>query len=90
MTNKRYWLRGGAIMTLIFIIVSLLFFSFNHKIGNFLDWAVIFPLVPFAFGALFVGGAKNIFIGFSLQYLLYLFGGFLLGWLYARNKNKTR
>lgn len=84
MKTKRYWLSGMIVATIVFVVICALFFSFDHSKGTIIDWLTIFPLLPFAFGSLFVGAGYV--KGFVIQYLIYLIIGLLIGWTYGKIK----
>jgi len=87
--QKFYWLKGMIFTTVLFIFVTLAFFSSPDLDGNLLDWLFIISLFPFAFSGLFVGGTTNILVGFTLQYAIYLLVGAVIGWLYGKIKNRN-
>lgn len=86
--NLPSWIKGGLIFVLVeTVLISLTLLS-ELKDGSMWDWLLLMTQYPFAFGAMFMGGTKDVIIGFIEQYALYFLVGALFGWLNEKLKSK--
>ena len=86
--NLPSWTKGGVIAICIETLFVVLYFIVENGGGNIFDWLLVIPQLPFAFGAMFMGGTKDVIIGFIEQYALYFLVGALIGWLNEKSKSK--
>jgi hypothetical protein len=81
---KRYWLRGGATLLTIGIVCTIVAYFGNWSEGSLWQWLFLITIMPFAFGAFFVGGKGAILTGLAAQYVLYFAIGSAIGWIYGK------
>jgi hypothetical protein len=94
--NKRYWLRGGVIISIVFTLISL--------IGQ-LTWDVIsmvsipgFVILTLIDGPIFGGtiyyptftGISSYMLSLFISFIIYFIIGVLAGYLYGKIKNRNK
>jgi hypothetical protein len=101
MNTKRYWLRGGVIAALVFLVANLLYyyFSFCRQIGLMFSANQQGLIGSPAPGTAFFDYWRNLpnycfhspnFMTFIIQPLIWtIIIGVILGWLYGKIKNKS-
>ncbi len=83
-----YWLRGGVGTALIVVVAFLLALLTDLKDGSLIDWLILVPLIPFAFGAMWFGGTMNMIMGLLAQSAVYFVIGSFLGFIYGLIKRR--
>lgn len=101
--NKRYWLRGGAIVVVLYIIVSLILIPFGND-GSFIGfdyWSyptllVVFGISNFIYSITSIDFTDRSFM-FLSEYtfivyavIIYFIAGSILGWLYGKIRNRKK
>jgi len=86
--NKKYWLKGGLILS----VLSILLFSLGVKVIFILGWLFLLLI-----DGLFLGGTikyptfsgdTSDFLSFLLSIIIYFVLGAFFGWIYGKLKTK--
>lgn len=91
--NKRYWLRGGLLMVVVYIILTVGLIPFGKETNCFLCidyW--MYPSMPIVLliSSLFENHVINVLQLILFCIALYFLIGIVLGWLYGKGvNNKT-
>ena len=85
-----YWLKGGILSAIIFVIFFLLAIYIDSKYGGH-PGLVIFPLIPILSGlfTLNVSGIKFFIIAIPISLIFWFIVGAIIGWIYGKIKNRN-
>ena len=88
--DLNYWLKGGILSAIIFVIVFLLAFYLDATYGGH-PGLLIFPLIPILSGlfTLNVSGIKFFIIAIPISLIFWFIVGAIIGGVYGKIKNRN-
>lgn len=94
MNQKNYVLRGGILLTVLWLLMNIYNYFFSSLVPEILGW-IMSPFYAIAY--LSCASGNNTYeactlypaLGLVLSAILYFILGALLGWIYGKMKNRT-